>query len=67
MPDRAGWGSEEIALVQQMLADAELAPASVAGVFASTLDAANPALQAIADALNVPIRFFTTDEIAAVM
>jgi len=62
-----GWGSEEIALVQQMLADAELAPASVAGVFASTLDAANPALQAIADALNVPIRFFTTDEIAAVM
>jgi len=62
-----GWGSEEIALVQQMLADAELAPASVAGVFASTLDAANPALQAIADALNVPIRFFRTDEIAAVM
>ncbi|MEI2579236.1 precorrin-3B C(17)-methyltransferase [Scytonema sp. PRP1] len=62
-----GWGSEEIALVQQMLADAELAPASVAGVFASTLDAANPALQAIADALNVPIRFFTTDEIAAAM
>jgi len=67
VPDRAGWGSEEIALVEQMLADAELAPASVAGVFASTLDAANPALQAIADALNVPIRFFTTDEIAAVM
>jgi cobalt-precorrin 5A hydrolase/precorrin-3B C17-methyltransferase len=67
VPDRAGWGSEEIALVQQMLADAELAPASVAGVFASTLDAANPALQAIADALNVPIRFFTSDEIAAVM
>ncbi len=64
---KPGWGSEEIALVQQMLADAELAPASVAGVFASTLDAANPALQAIGDALNVPIRFFTTDEIAAVM
>ncbi|ARV61988.1 precorrin-3B C(17)-methyltransferase [Nostocales cyanobacterium HT-58-2] len=66
VPDRAGWGSEEIALVQQMLADAELTPASVAGIFASTLDAANPALQAIADALNVPIRFFTTDEIAAI-
>ncbi|MBW4630736.1 MAG: precorrin-3B C(17)-methyltransferase [Iphinoe sp. HA4291-MV1] len=61
------WGSEEIALVQQMLVDAELAPASVAGVFASTLDAANPALQAIADALNVTVRFFTPDEIAAVM
>lgn len=62
-----GWGSEEIALVQQMLADAELAPASVAGIFASTLDAANPGLQAIADAFNVPIRFFTTNEIAAAM
>lgn len=60
-------GSEEIALVEQMLADAELAPASLAGVFASTLDAANPVLQAIADALNVPIRFFTPDEIAGVM
>ncbi|NJM70446.1 MAG: precorrin-3B C(17)-methyltransferase [Scytonema sp. RU_4_4] len=60
-------GSEEIAFVQKMLVDAELAPASVAGVFASTLDAAHPALQAIADALNVPIRFFTTDEIAVVM
>lgn len=62
-----GSGSEEIVLVQQMLADAELAPASIAGVFASVLDAANPALQAIADALNVPIRFFSTAEIAAVM
>ncbi|NMG07477.1 precorrin-3B C(17)-methyltransferase [Brasilonema sp. UFV-L1] len=60
-------GSEEIAFVQKMLLDAELAPASVAGIFASTLDAPNPVLQAIADALNVPIRFFTTDEIAAVM
>lgn len=55
---------EAIALVQQMLTDAELAPASIAGVFASTLDAANP-VQAIADALNVPIRFFTPDEIAS--
>lgn len=64
---KPGWGSEEIALIQQMLADAELAPASVAGVFASTLDAGNPALQTIADTLNVPIRFFTTDEIAAAM
>ncbi|WP_017317188.1 precorrin-3B C(17)-methyltransferase [Mastigocladopsis repens] len=60
-------GSEEIALVQQMLADAELAPASVAGVFASTLDAANLSLQAIANAFNVPIRFFTPNEISTVM
>ncbi|KAB8331048.1 precorrin-3B C(17)-methyltransferase [Scytonema tolypothrichoides VB-61278] len=67
LPKTERGSSEEIALVQQMLADAELASASVAGIFASTLDAANPALQEIADALNVPIRFFTPDEIAGVM
>ncbi|NMF65594.1 precorrin-3B C(17)-methyltransferase [Brasilonema octagenarum] len=67
LPKGERGSSEEIALVQQMLADAELASASVAGVFASTLDAANPALQKIADALNVPVRFFSPDEIAGVM
>ncbi|MEC4817767.1 MAG: precorrin-3B C(17)-methyltransferase [Scytonema sp. PMC 1069.18] len=58
---------EPDSLVQQMLADANLAPTSVAGVFASVLDAAEPSLQAIADALNVPVRFFTTDELTVVM
>jgi cobalt-precorrin 5A hydrolase/precorrin-3B C17-methyltransferase len=53
--------------IQQMLADAELALKSVAGAFASAQDTANPAIQAIADALNVPIRFFTTDELTSFM
>jgi cobalt-precorrin 5A hydrolase/precorrin-3B C17-methyltransferase len=61
------FGSELVALVQQMLADAKLAPASVAGVFASISDAAEPALEAIANSLNVPIRFFTADAIAQSM
>jgi cobalt-precorrin 5A hydrolase/precorrin-3B C17-methyltransferase len=66
-PLQRGEGSELIALVQQMLADAKLAPASVAGVFASISDAAEPALEAIATSLNVPIRFFTADAIAQSM
>ncbi|MBW4511074.1 MAG: precorrin-3B C(17)-methyltransferase [Scytonematopsis contorta HA4267-MV1] len=54
---------EAIALVEKMLGDAELSLSSVAGVFASTDDAAEPALQTIADSLGVPIRFFTPSEI----
>ncbi len=57
----------EITGIQQMLVDAQLSPASVAGVFTSTADAANPALQAIADSLGVPIRFFTAKELQKVM
>ncbi|KOP26068.1 precorrin-3B C17-methyltransferase [Hapalosiphon sp. MRB220] len=64
---QSGENSELIALVQQMLADAKLASASVAGVFARISDAAEPDLQAIANSLNVPIRFFTPDAIAQVM
>ncbi|MBW4431338.1 MAG: precorrin-3B C(17)-methyltransferase [Pelatocladus maniniholoensis HA4357-MV3] len=62
-----GEDCELVALVQQMLADAQLAPASVAGVFASISDAAEPGLQAIASSFNLPIRFFTPDAIAQVM
>ncbi|MGJ5672757.1 MAG: precorrin-3B C(17)-methyltransferase [Nostochopsis sp.] len=64
---QSGEGSELVVLVQQMLADAQLTQASVAGVFASISDAAEPALEAIANSLNVPIRFFTPDAIAQVM
>jgi cobalt-precorrin 5A hydrolase/precorrin-3B C17-methyltransferase len=56
-----------IAGIQQMLVDAQLSPASVAGVFTSTADAANPAMTAIADSLGVPIRFFTAKELQKVM
>jgi cobalt-precorrin 5A hydrolase / precorrin-3B C17-methyltransferase len=58
---------EAIALVEQMLGDAELSPSSVAGVFASTDDFAEPALQTVADSLGVPIRFFNTSEIKTVI
>ncbi len=53
----------DIALVQQMLADAELAPASVAGIFAPITLANNPVLKAIANAFKVPTRFFTSNQI----
>jgi cobalt-precorrin 5A hydrolase / precorrin-3B C17-methyltransferase len=58
---------EAIALVEKMLGDAELSPSSVAGVFASTNDFAEPALQTVADSLGVPIRFFNTSEIKTVI
>jgi len=49
--------------VQQILADAELAPASVAGIFAPLSIAANPLIHAVADALNVPARFFHQNQL----
>ncbi|WP_414548001.1 precorrin-3B C(17)-methyltransferase [Anabaena sp. CCY 0017] len=53
----------DLALVQQLLADAELAPASVAGIFAPINMANNPSLKAIANAFKVPTRFFTSDKL----
>ncbi|MEA5582200.1 precorrin-3B C(17)-methyltransferase [Nodularia harveyana UHCC-0300] len=53
----------DLALVQQLLADAELAPASVAGIFAPISLATNSAIQAIANAFKVPVRFFTSNQI----
>ncbi|YAF95566.1 MAG: precorrin-3B C(17)-methyltransferase [Nodularia sp. CChRGM 3473] len=53
----------DVALVQQLLTDAELAPASVAGIFAPLTMAANPAIKAIAQAFNVPTRFFTPNQL----
>ncbi|TVP59091.1 MAG: precorrin-3B C(17)-methyltransferase [Nodularia sp. (in: Bacteria)] len=52
-----------IALIQQLLADAELASASVAGIFAPITLAVNPAIKAIANALKVPVRFFTSNQL----
>lgn len=57
----------QLNLIEQMFAEVQLSPTSLAGVFASYNDAANPAIQAIADSLNIPLRFFTNDELAAVM
>ncbi len=53
----------DIALVQQLLADAELSPASVAGIFAPITLATNPAIKAITNAFKVPTRFFTSDKL----
>ncbi|MDZ7957780.1 MAG: precorrin-3B C(17)-methyltransferase [Aulosira sp. DedQUE10] len=52
-----------LASVQQLLADAELAPASVAGIFAPITTAAHPAIHAVAEALGVPTRFFTPNQL----
>ncbi|MDB9319825.1 precorrin-3B C(17)-methyltransferase [Nodularia spumigena] len=53
----------DVALIQQMLADAELAPASVAGIFAPITLANNPNFKAIANAFKVPTRFFTSNQL----
>ncbi|MBU7581952.1 MAG: precorrin-3B C(17)-methyltransferase [Nostoc sp. TH1S01] len=51
-----------LASVQQLLTDAELAPASVAGIFAPLTIAASPAIQAMADAFGVTTRFFNQNQ-----
>ncbi|MBH8552638.1 precorrin-3B C(17)-methyltransferase [Nostocaceae cyanobacterium CENA357] len=57
----------DVASVQQLLTDAELAPTSVAGIFAPLAMATNPAINAIADALGVPTRFFTSNELETLL
>ena len=49
--------------IQQFLSDAQLAPPSIAAVFAPLAIAASPAIQAIADTYNVPTRFFTPSQL----
>ena len=54
-----GTGPEELAaLVHAALANAKIAPAAIAGVFSIDLKADEPAVQSLADTLNVPARFF---------
>ncbi|MBW4684149.1 MAG: precorrin-3B C(17)-methyltransferase [Komarekiella atlantica HA4396-MV6] len=59
--------NEAIALVQQLLVDAELAPASVAGIFAPISAASDPAIHAVARALEVPTRFFTPNQLKSLL
>ena len=49
---------EAVTLARQVLAEARLAPAAVAGVFGLATAAAHPGIQAIAQDLGVPARFF---------
>ncbi|MBE9005013.1 precorrin-3B C(17)-methyltransferase [Fortiea sp. LEGE XX443] len=51
--------SVTLTTVQQLLAETELAPASVAGIFAPLTLATNSTIHAVANALGVPVRFFT--------
>jgi cobalt-precorrin 5A hydrolase / precorrin-3B C17-methyltransferase len=55
--------SEAISFAHQALAQANLAPAAVAGVFGQTSIAAHPGLHAVANALGVPARFVEAPEI----
>ncbi|MFN6501687.1 MAG: precorrin-3B C(17)-methyltransferase [Nostoc sp. DedQUE01] len=61
--DISNYTDQAVALVQQLLADAGLERASVAGIFAPITTAANPAIHAIASALKVPARFFTSNQL----
>ncbi|MCF2150461.1 precorrin-3B C(17)-methyltransferase [Desmonostoc muscorum LEGE 12446] len=58
-----GYTDQAVALVQQLLADAALARASVAGIFAPMTAAVDPAIHAVASALKVPVRFFTSNQL----
>ncbi|MCC5635056.1 precorrin-3B C(17)-methyltransferase [Nostoc sp. CHAB 5844] len=59
--------SVNLTTVQQLLADAELAPTSVAGIFAPLSIAANPAIQTLAEAFDVPARFFHQNQIESLL
>ncbi len=52
-----------IAQIHQTLTEANLAIASIAGVFALDNDMGDPLLEAIAHALNVPLRYFSPADI----
>ncbi len=62
-----GDGEEAVVLVHQLLADAALAPTSVAGIFAPITAAADPAIHAVASALRVPVRFFTLNKLESLL
>ncbi|NJR38484.1 MAG: precorrin-3B C(17)-methyltransferase [Leptolyngbyaceae cyanobacterium CSU_1_4] len=51
-----------IALIHQKLTELNLAPTAIAAVFALELDAGHPGIAAIAEAFNVPTRFFQPDQ-----
>ncbi|MBC1236443.1 precorrin-3B C(17)-methyltransferase [Nostoc sp. 2RC] len=59
----ANYTDQTLTLVQQLLADAGLAMASVAGIFSPTSAAAKPALHTVASALKVPARFFPSNQL----
>lgn len=63
----AGKEKEATALVRQLLTDANLSPASVAGIFAPLTFAGDPAIQTVAKAFGVPARFFNATQLAGLI
>jgi len=57
--------AELIALVDTLLADADLAPAALRGVFTADLKGDEPAMIQLARHLNQPLRLFTAAELEA--
>jgi len=53
-----------VSFVQQVLKNAGLAPASVAGFFALKDEMGNPALEAVSQYFKVPVRFLNLSELA---
>ncbi|BAZ31912.1 cobalamin biosynthesis precorrin-3 methylase [Cylindrospermum sp. NIES-4074] len=63
----AGREKEATALVRQLLTDANLSPASVAGIFAPLTVSGDPAIQTVANAFGVPARFVNATQLAGLI
>jgi cobalt-precorrin 5A hydrolase/precorrin-3B C17-methyltransferase len=63
--ERGASSAEVSALVTRCLNEAGLSPLSVAGIFSIALKAAEPAIHAVAQALDVPARFFGAQALLA--
>lgn len=59
-----GREKETVALVRQLLTDAKLSPASVAGIFAPLTISNESAIYAVANAFKVPTRFFNPTDLS---
>jgi cobalt-precorrin 5A hydrolase / precorrin-3B C17-methyltransferase len=58
-------GEDALRHVHHLLGQADIALASVSAIFGLDAEAADPVIQAVAQSLHVPSRFFTPDEIAS--
>ncbi len=63
--ERGASVDEVRALVMQCLAQANLSPLAVAGIFSIALKAAEPAIHAVGQELGVPARFFPAEALLA--
>jgi cobalt-precorrin 5A hydrolase / precorrin-3B C17-methyltransferase len=58
-------GEEALHWVQHLLTQADIAPASVCGIFGLDSEAGDPVIEAVAQSLHVPRRFFPPDHIGS--